>query len=365
MKKLYLTGIIVLLHVFMFNGFIFSSTFIRANNPYIQYYGRWDMSNPQQPAHSWPGVYVYAEFTGTSIGVRINDNTNYYNVYIDGEFYCVFHGAKSGETDYTLVENLKNKRHTFRFSQRNISFDQVYTFSGFILDNGAKLLPPPPKPSLKIEFIGDSFTAAEGNEATEPIMNWQDKFVVTNIDKGFAPLIANHYNAQYHTTCRSGIGMVCDWQGNFDVNLPRYFNRTLMEKNLPKWDFTKWIPNLVVVCLGLNDISGLRGKDSVVSREKSDFFREGYHDFLATVRCAYPGVKILAVAAYPEWIRSNVKKVVDEEKADGNEDIYYAQFGYFNRGYVANGHPSVKTHKKMADQIIEQIDAINLFQKMK
>lgn len=363
MKTLYSYLIIIFFQIFMITSTIYPTTFIHANNPYIQYFGRWDMSDSLHPQHSWPGIFILAKFSGRSIGVRINDNTNYYNVYIDGKLYEIFHGNIEGETDYLLADNLEDKIHTLRFSQRNISFGKIYSFEGLLLDNGAKLFPLPSKPQLRIEFIGDSFTAAEGNEATKLEMAWEDKFVVTNIDEGFAPIIARHYKADYNTTCRSGIGMVCDWQGNFDFAMPNFFDRTLMERNEPKWDFSKWIPNLVVICLGLNDLSGLKGKDSTVSEKNSEIFKKGYMDFLSTVRKVYPGVKILCVAAYPEWIQKNVKQIVDIEKLNGHEDVFYSHFDFFAGGYVANGHPTEATHRKMAAQIIKSIDSFNLIRK--
>ena len=104
--------------------------------------------------------------------------------------------------------------------------------------------------------------------------------------------------------------MYCDWQGIRDLTLPERFNRTLMERDTPKWDFKQWVPDLVMVCLGLNDYSGLKGKDGIVPEEKSLAYRAEYRAFLARIRSVYPGVKILAVAAPPGWIRRNVGQVV-------------------------------------------------------
>jgi len=168
--------------------------FIPANHPDIQYFGRWDMIDPLHPKHSWPGVSLRIKFTGTQIGVRLEDDVNYYNVTIDGEFYRVFHGNQSGESDYTLADGLKDTLHTLLFSKRNTSFDQIFSFSGFLLDDGRELLTPPPKPDRKIEFLGDSFTAAEGNEATEQEMEWEAKMPVTNIDQGFAEMTGRHFS---------------------------------------------------------------------------------------------------------------------------------------------------------------------------
>ena len=320
--------------------------FIPANNPFIQYYGRWDMTDSLHPRHSWPGVYFFAEFSGTSIGIRMTDSINYYNVYIDGKFFKILHGTIIGEADYMLADSLANTRHTLLFSKRNIMFDAVFSVSGLLVDESAELLPPPAKPTRKIEFIGDSFTAAESNEATVQELPWEGRFPVTNIDKGFAPVIARHYNAQYQTTCRSGAGMVCDWQGKTDATIPKLFDRTLMEASEPKWDFKQWIPNLAVICLGLNDYSGLKEKDGTVTEAKSAAFRKRYRDFIATVRTVYPGVTILAVAAYPDWIQKNVKQIVDEEKKSGNNNISYTHFDDFPDGKVAYRPPDSRITQK-------------------
>jgi hypothetical protein len=334
------------------------SAFIPADDPRIQYFGRWDTTDPRHPRHSWPGVSVRAEFGGTRIGVRMTDGDNYYNVTIDGRFRSVFHGNKAGEADYVLDEGLSDGRHSLVLSKRNISFGPIPTFSGLLVDEGAALFQPPPKPARRIEFIGDSFTAAEGNEATVAKMPWEEKKPVTNIDKGFAKLVAWHFSAQVNTTCRSGIGMVCDWRGDPEIAVPKYFVRTLMESAEPKWDFSGWIPDLAVVCLGLNDHSGLRSQDGAVSAENSTLFRRTYREFLATLRSVYPGVRILAVAAHPDWIRRNVRQIVDEERANGKGDVHYAQFDDFPAGTVANGHPNLEWHGRIAAQIIAAVEAI-------
>lgn len=343
------------------SSMLISSNFITANHPYLQYYGRWDKTDSLHYRHSWPGVYIYAEFSGTSIGVRLADSINYYNVYIDGIFFKGLHGTKSCDADYLLAEHLSNTHHSIRLSKRNIVFDVVFSFSGLLLDDKAELLPPSKKPSRRIEFIGDSFTAAESNEATVQQLEWEKRFPVTNIDKGFASLIAEHFNADYHTTCRSGSGMVCDWRGDTTVNIPNIFDRTLMESPQPKWNFAQWIPQVAVICLGFNDFSGLKNKEGIVSEEKSVFFRNSYHKFIQRLREIYPRVKILAVAAYPDWIRKNVQLIVEEEQKNNRSDIFYGTFDDFPGGYVANGHPTIETHRKIADQIIRAMEKTKLF----
>ena len=361
MKRICRLCLIIILSLSGLTTMTYASKLVPPNDPNIQYYGRWDMSDSLHPRYAWPGVYLCVEFSGTSIGIRIADRTNYFNVTIDGKLHGVFHGTKPGEADYLLADNLANSRHTLRLSRRNITLGESYSFGGFILDDNASFFPPAPKLMRKIEFIGDSFTAAESNEAKEQQLPWEERFPVTNIDKGFAPIIARYFNAQYTTTCRSGSGMVCDWKGKTEESIPVKFNHTLMDAASPLWDFNQWIPDVVVVSLGLNDHSGLRGKDGKITEEKSALFRKTYHEFLETIRTVYPNVKIVAVAAFPEWIQINVKQVVDEEKKSGKQDIYYTFFDEFAGGYVANGHPTVETHQKMADQIIKSMESFDLF----
>lgn len=314
------------------------------------------MSDSMHYRHSWPGIFVEVGFSGDSIGVRINDTVNYYDVYIDGRLNSIFHGRKAGDADYVLADSLGAGRHLFRFSQRNISFG-IYSFSGIILSDSGSLQSPPPAPSRKIEFIGDSFTAAEGNEAKDSVMQWDAKFPVTDIDSGFAAVVAHHFDAQYQIIARSGIGVVCDWQGKFDISMPHYFERTLMESSEPEWDFKQWVPDLVVVCLGLNDYSGLKGKGGGVSRKNSRIFRNGYREFISMIWREYPGVPIVVVSSYQKWIMLNAKKVVDIERARGKRNIYFTHFAFYPGGYVANGHPTVATHEKIADVIIEAISS--------
>jgi hypothetical protein len=339
-----------------------STHLIPPSHPFIRYGGRWDTSSDSTHAfYSWPGVYLCATFTGTSVGVRLNDHTNFFNVYIDGTLHNVFHGTKDGDADYLLVSGLKDTIHSLRLTRRNITFEKPYAFGGILVDSGASLLPPLPPFSRRMEFIGDSFTAAESNEAVEQELPWEARYPVTNIDKGFAPLIAQHFQAEYITTCRSGSGLVCDWRGDQAETIPARFDHTLMESDQPRWDFTRWKPDVAVICLGLNDHSGLRGKGMSISQEHADQFCMAYHEFVDRLRWLYPGVKIVAVAAFPEWIRTNVSRVVSEEKATGHTDVFYATFDEFPGGYVANGHPTVATHQKMAEQLIRAMEKFQLF----
>jgi hypothetical protein len=343
-----------------FQSKMFSRNFVSADNPNIQYFGRWDFSDPKASAHAWPGVYICANFEGTSIGVRMNDNYCYYNVFIDNNFVKIFHPDSNGITDYQLISNLEDKNHSIKITKRNETMESKFSFYGFILDEGKSLLVPDQKPIRKIEFIGDSFTSAQGNEYTKEDKPGEDA-PITNIYDGFGPIIARYFDAQYHITSRSGFGLVCDWQGNPMENLPNIFDRTILFQEIPKWNFENWKPDIVVIGLGLNDYSGFDGWNNQVSKENENRFKSAYHKFISRIRENYPGVMIIAVAPHVDWLQYTISKIVGEEKAAVHNDVYYTFYPYFEGGYVYGGHPTVETHKKIAEKIINEINSIGIW----
>lgn len=358
MRSLYIfMSAAVLLIVFC--NLSYSTNIVPASDPNIQYFGRWDFSVPTAPTHSWPGVSVYAEFEGTSIGIRMTDNFCYYNVTIDDTIKFVFHPTIFTTASYTLRSGLSDGHHTIRVTKRNETNWGKFTFNGFVLDDGKNLLTPKQKPAKKIEFIGDSFTCASGNEWTSNDSAPPDDSY-TNIDEGFGAIIARYYDAQFHLTSASGFGLIQDWQGNTSNNLPAIFDRALEYISLPKWNFGQWIPDLVVICLGLNDFNSWHGYDSLtIPDQNKTFFQTRYHEFIDTIRSLYPGTKILAVSAHPEWLKSTISEIVDQENEVGNSDVFYAWFPYYNDGYVNKGHPNVSTHHKIADTLIAVINTID------
>lgn len=337
---------------------VFAAKIIPASDPNILYYGRWDFSDPNAPTHSWPGVYIITVFQGTSLGIMTDDNFNYYNIFIDNVLQPVFHGTKSGVNTYEIVSGLPDAAHTLMITVRGETNWTKFAFNGLVIDDGKSLLKPTDPITRKIEFIGDSYTCAAGNLWTSttaaPGGDW------TNIYEGFAPIAARKLNAHYTISAISGNGMVQDWQGNKSGNIPDKFNRALAYTATPLWDFSKWTPNLVVICLGLNDFSGWDGYNKTISQENSDIFKGKYHEFLGSLMNYYPGTKFLCVAANDlGWIKKNVSEVVAEERAMGNKNVFYTFFPNYYSEFVNSGHPSVSAHYKIADNIVAAIDSIN------
>jgi hypothetical protein len=145
------------------------------SDPYIQYYGRWDKSDPTNYRANWGNVYITAKFTGTSIGIKMWDECylNNYQYSIDGGAFTQLLANTS--TAYALASGLPATTHTVIFMRRTdcqaatgSDIDAVTDFWGFTAADGspATLVAPDPAPSRKMEFIGDSISVGTGDENT-------------------------------------------------------------------------------------------------------------------------------------------------------------------------------------------------------
>lgn len=334
--------------------------FVPASHPALLYSGRWDRTDPALPKASWPGFAVSTDFQGSSIQVRMNDSGNYFNVEVDGKFLRTIGGKRGSHLTYLLADRLGEGVHRVRLQRRNINFKQPTAIEGFVVDVDATLGLPGKSQRKRVEFIGDSYTVAEGNEAAAATLSWEAKYPVTDFAKSYAVLLGEALDAEVSAVCRSGSGLVCTWKGDRKRPMGERYGWTLMESAEPKWKFDEPSANLVVISLGLNDFSGLKERSGTVSPAASAGFREAYRRLIAQVRQHHAKARIVALAPFTPWARENISAVVEAEKATGKNDVFYAQFDYFADGYVADGHPTVETHRKMAVQILDQLKLLGL-----
>ncbi len=220
-----------------------------------------------------------------------------------------------------------------------------------------KLLDPPAFPSRRIEFIGNSITCGVGIDWRDyPCGSgeYQDQH---NAYWAYGPRVARALNLQFMLSSVSGIGIYRTW--NMDgPSMPRvYENRYLDTDDSKKWDFSRFTPEVVCICLGTNDFSE---GDSIHSREPFDAgqFIESYIAFVKTIYRHYPDVQIILLNS-PMFDRAKDEILV---KCLGRV------IGYFNSLSRAkpielfkfhdipihgcNGHPGKEDHEVMAKQLI-------------
>lgn len=326
---------------------------IDADNTNIQYVGRFDRTDPKRAIFDWSGVYIRAKFAGTSCSVRLVDGNNYYAVTIDNGAPQVL--ATDTATVYSVAAGLADTIHTILIEKRTEAFVGKGEFLGFILDKGKDLAAPNPTPERRIEIIGNSMTCGygvEGLSASEPF-----KPETENASLSYAALVGKALNADYMMVAYSGKGVVRNYG---DANktsaepMPSVYDRTCYNNAARVWDFTKWIPQVVIINLGTNDFSTQPQPDKAV-------FQNAYTQLINRVQSNYAGVTIFCVCGpmIGSPCSTYIQEVVTQcQTNNANKEVYYigmstSLLSGTDRG--SDWHPNISGQQKIADKILPVI----------
>lgn len=265
----------------------FAQKFVSVTDPNVLIEGRY-VANSGSVSFCYPGTAFSIWFTGSSCRVQLKTSAGYFVKSVDGGAYQKFdtyNGSSEPFTEITLAENLPAGNHSVRIMLISEGIFCSPEIKGFVIDNNAKVLKPVRK-KLKIEFIGNSITCGYGVEANNPEEHFADS--TSNFAKSFAGIVAKTLDAETMVVARSGIGVYRNYNDKTDGSewpMPRVYENALINDTVTKWAFADSKPDVVVVCLGTNDLS-TPGYD----KEK---FTVAYVAFIKSIRKHYPTAKIV------------------------------------------------------------------------
>jgi hypothetical protein len=332
-----------------------SNGIIDADDSHIQYMGRFDFSNPKEVAFDWAGVGIFARFEGTACSVKIHDTTDEYAIIIDQNAPRLL-TTDSSEV-YTVASGLSNLvPHTIVIQKRTEPLVGKGIFKGFILDHGAKLLPPNKQTDRRIEFIGNSMTSGYG--VMSDSSNWHFSPQTENAVMSFASITARALQAEYHLISFSGRGVVRNYGDPHKTSaepMASLYDRTCCFDSTRKWDFKRWVPQVVVIDLGTNDFSTKPYPDSTA-------FQAAYNLLIDRIRLLYPGVAIFCVSSpmVEEPLTRNVRDVVNQQqqKQGRDKDVFFIEIPrriMTKYDWGSDMHPNIFGANKMADIIVSMI----------
>ncbi|HVZ95271.1 MAG TPA: GDSL-type esterase/lipase family protein [Chitinophagaceae bacterium] len=343
--------------LFLFSATGFSQNkFLSFNSKHISYEGRILYTN-NAAVLMWPGTAIRIRFKGTGISgtFKDQDTSNYYNIIIDRDSMYEIQFGKEKKT-YRLAHDLPYGNHSIEIFKRT-EWDKGKTwFYGFDLPPKNKILKPDKLPKRKIEFFGNSITC--GYAISDIAGNSPTGYYENNYDD-YAAIAARHYNAQYHCTSKSGIGIMVSW---FPLIMPEMYNRLDPTDSTSKWNFAKYTPDVVVINLFQNDswIVRLPGNEQFKNRfgtkpPDEAFIIKSYKDFVQTIRSAYPKAQIICMlgnmditkegSPWPGYVQQAVDELHDNKI-----------FTFFAPYKNTNGHPDTKEQKALAAQLINFMD---------
>jgi lysophospholipase L1-like esterase len=324
---------------------------IGADDTNIRRIGRFDDHDPKRLRFAWSASAISVRFTGPALNVRLEDGANRYEVLIDGQNGSVLK-TKSGSHLYLLASALPEREHTLTLVRRTEAFFGPAGFKGIQLATGGKLLPVPGA-ERHIEVIGDSISAGYGNEGAN--QNEHFSAATENAWLTYGALASRAFDADYVCIAWSGRTL---WPKN---TIPEVYDRVLPGEPGSKWNVAKNQPQVVVINLGTNDVA--KGNPD------EEGWVKAYNDFLDHIRTNYPTATIyLAIGpmisdqfsaskSALSTIRRYITRIVKERTDKGDAHIHLLEFKQqtWKNGFGADWHPSLKTHRLMADDLIEAI----------
>src|SRR5476651_410385 len=317
-----------------------------ANNSNIQYTGRIDFSDPAKPRIWAPGVYIGARFKGAKCEILIDDqvlggnNHNYLEIVIDNK--APYRIQTTGKTNVINVpEGLSDTEHTILICKDTESNIGYVDFIGF---RCAGLLPPPPKPKHKIEYFGDSQTTGTGMDLSVVPCGkgqWADQH---NAYMSYGAATSRNLDAQWQLTAVAGIGLVhscCDMK----VTMPQVYDKVFLVNNTINWDFKKYQPDIITICLGQND-----------GEVDSALFCSTYVKLIDTLRKHCPKADIICLtspmadARLTLILKRNLSAITTYMNAKGDKKVFKY---YFSKQYHngCDGHPDMDEHRQIADEL--------------
>lgn len=345
------------------------------NDEHINFLGRTVRDDANQTTFfNWTCSGLELSFTGSKVEadftVLLSEESGeplnpWITIFLDDhkEPYQIIELNKS-QTTYTLFESPSDETHTLRVIRRNeAAFSQTGLVQLNVYGPNSQINEHPTSKDYRIEFIGDSITCGYGNEGMV-----EDGFKMSQENglKSYAALAAKELDAHFNYISISGIGLYSNWTPSDSRNdlllmseVYPYSDLYLNQKQgqpYDKWDFSTYNPNLIVINLGTNDYSYLQ-----YDREtRFPLFKEAYIDFLKQVRDLNgPDAKILCcISPSQPIVAEDLKHIVEsykQETLDLNIDYLILSVPAPEDGMGGNWHPTVKTHEKMAADLVQKI----------
>lgn len=225
-------------------------------------------------------------------------------------------------------------------------------FHGIKVDAGRAAPAPPPPDQLRIEIVGGSTTSGYCNLCVAPWHAPTGDSVdqrSASLDLAWTGILCNNMTAACHITAWSGLGVISNLgtkQGRWHT--PDLFRRGVQSDPASVWDFSSWVPNVLLIDLGSNDRSAWDDPNFV-----STFLQ-----FVSNYTSAYgPKTKVLVGCGMTETGYCPHIHSVVKQSQDNGLSVHYMDLSGM-QDWACCGHPSPTAHAKIAAHVRNLVEHV-------
>ena len=335
-----------------------SGNYYSADDNRIQYVGRFDFSDPENPKTSYPGAYIKFRFTGTYCDLTfMTDTILYLSIEIDGKYAGRQRYINRTMQTIRIISGLTNTEHDILICRASDCLNRKLIVNGITCE---KLLEPNPLSKRSIEFIGNSITS--GCAMLGEFCKTREIGAADNTYLSYAPRTARKLDAEWYVSSIAGIGLIRSCCPHLTTMRDSYDRLYFEDSKSPKWDLSQNIPDVVTIALGHNDGIKVDGEAFVTE----------YISFIKLIRENYPDAYIVIMntpggksKSFIETQRSWFAKAVEYFNKKGDDkvvkfDLIYGLAGNLNNG--CGGHPSEAEHEIIANDLATFIKTLTGWQ---
>jgi len=305
---------------------ILGETNVAPTDPNLRYTGRWNFDDPSNPWVAWQGASIMIKFQGTGITVDFSGtHTDQFRVVIDGTPESERRYFQQSQNTYTLASDLPDAIHTLEIIKE--TFVGFSNFHGFHIV-GEGILPLPERPTLRIEYFGDSNMDGSSNYSEKNQGDMGTYYAYPAMVTRMLGAEMNNQSVGGAQLYNAGDNCV----GSFIYSQDYYDQDTDYRSGFD--------PQIIVVNAGANDIGNSK---SIV--------KDRYHSVVSELRTVYgPEPQIILFNSYGWDINepANYTHEIVEEAGDPNlsvclfpwlwEQWHGAQWDHSGQAYILLDH---------------------------
>ncbi|HPX71438.1 MAG TPA: hypothetical protein PLP51_00030 [Acholeplasmataceae bacterium] len=338
---------------------LLAGSLIKEDSEYIKWQGRTSFDSTKQVNIMYHSASAFeVKFTGTEVTVELyatkynNVKTQpYYVAMIDDDYdnrvrvaltkeytTVTFNVPEKPEGEYTTLSIYKSTEST----DSHMGLKQVTTNGRFIREVVYK--------ERLIEFIAASSSTGYGNLSKDP-----KSTINSDAMQAFSYLTARALNADINIYSASGWGVKASrWTSPNTLNLFDAYKKVDFYSN-EVWDTSKITPDVIVINLGTNDWSYISAASTQDERNaRMQAFKDQYVAFLQYLNDTYPGVKIIMF--YGLMLEYNIYEATLDIYNTAKQSIpSLAIIQVAGDAGGSNSHPSLQSHRNVAEALIAKI----------